>query len=233
MRICYPIREKIIPRTCPYEWRVLNRMGEEANYGQIWATCCDQDCSYVLKYLAYNNDNTKEVILNEISIQNECSELGLCPQIHEAWFCDEGGAIVMDLVHITAANMFLKYKTPIVRQMILANIIVLLEKLHIRGIYHGDLHLHNIMIRHNTIIKHNGENSGEETEEENYELKEFEYLFIDFGKGGKFERMDDPHIYRDYDQILGHLLDLCDENPDDTGLTDIVKTMKIHMKRFD
>jgi len=41
------------------------------------------------------------------------------------------------------------------------------------------------------------------------------------------------HIYRDYDNILSHLLDLVDENPEDKGLEDLVKTMKVHMKKFD
>jgi len=223
--ICYPVKETLVSSPCLNRWEILERMGEEANYGEIWAACCEKDCEYVLKYLPYENDNSKENILNEINIQNECAELGLCPKIKDAWLCEEGGAIVMNSLDMTVANLFLKYKSDVVRQMILANIIVLLEKLHIHGIYHGDLHLNNIMVK--------GKRRKSKNEEEEYNLKEYKYYFIDFGKSGKFERMDDFHIYRDYDNILGHLLDLVDENPKDEGLHNIVKTMKVHIKKFE
>lgn len=133
----------------------------------------------------------------------------------------------MDLFHITIANLFLVFKNKLVRQMILANIIVLLEKLHIHGIYHGDLHLNNIMVKGNII------NFNNLSEEEFFETENYKYYLIDFGKSGRFKNMDDYHIYRDYDNILGHLLDIVDENPKDEGLKDLVKTMKVHMKKFD
>jgi len=175
-KICYPVKEKVISSNCLDRWEVLERVGEEANYGEIWAACCEKDCEYVLKYLSYENNNTKKDILNEINIQNECAELGLCPKISDAWFCEEGGAIVMELFHTTVASLFLRYKTDLVRQMILANVIVLLEKLHIYGIYHGDLHLNNIMVKgKRNKIKN-------KDEEEQYNSKDFRYYFIDFGK---------------------------------------------------
>lgn len=226
-KICYPVKEKLTSSPCLDRWEILERIGEESNYAEIWAVCCEKDCDYVLKYLPYENDNTKENILNEINIQNECSNLGLCPKIVDAWFCEEGGAIVMSVFDITIANFLLIFKNSLIRQMILANIIVLLEKLHIHGIYHGDLHLNNIMVKGNFI------NTSKMSEEEFFKSEKYEYFLIDFGKSGKFEKMDDYHIYRDYDNILGHLLEMVNENPEDKGLKDLVETMKVHMKKFD
>lgn len=226
-KICYPLKEKIITSPCSEKWEVLERFGEQANYGEIWAACCEKDCDYVLKYLAYENDNTKEAILNEMEIQNECASLGLCPKIEDAWFCEEGGAIVMELFHETVLNLLFHFQSSSVKQIILANILVILEKLHIYGIYHGDLHLNNIMVKGDKI------DDDFKNEEDEFNAQNYKFYFIDFGKGGKFQRMDDEHIYKDYFEIFSHLDDIAHENPDDEGLMEIFKTMKTHMKRFD
>jgi len=75
-KICYPVKEKVISSSCSDKWEVLERMGEESSYGEIWAACCEKDCDYILKYIPYENDSTKDIILNEINIQNECANLG-------------------------------------------------------------------------------------------------------------------------------------------------------------
>lgn len=228
--ICYPIIKKIIDKnTCSESWEYLERIGEEANYGEIYGTCCNKDCNYILKFMPYENDNIKEDILNEIEIQKECSVLGLCPNIEEAWLCEQGGAIIMENFDTTIANLLIAYKSDYIRNIILANLLSLIDKLHLYNIYHGDLHLNNIMVKINNKINAPGNHS----EEELYNLKNYKYYLIDFGKSGKIKDDKLKRIYKDYDDILAHLIDLSDEYPDDEGFKNLVHVMQTHMKKFD
>jgi len=161
--------------------------------------------------------NTREDIINEINLQNSCAAIGLCPGVTDAWFSLTGGVMVMDLYEMTARQLLLKYTDITDRQKILANIVTLLDKLHRLGIYHGDLHLDNIMIREN--------NASSKYTDSNYV-----YSFIDFGKGGRFDRMDSQRIHNDYIEIAAHIQDLADEYP---GFDELYETMKIYMKKFE
>ena len=75
MSICYPVIKKIIDKNnCDKQnekWEYLERIGEEANYGEIYGACCNKDCNYILKFIPYEKENTQEEILNEINIQKE------------------------------------------------------------------------------------------------------------------------------------------------------------------
>ena len=226
--ICYPIRQKIISsnESCSVVWELLEPVGEVGNYGEIWSVCCGTDCNHVLKYLPYK-ENKKDAILNEINIQNECAFLGLCPKIQDAWLCDKGGAIVMEIYELTVKQLLLKYKTLIVRNKILAHILALVDKLHLNGIYHGDLHLDNIMVKSTKKIV------GNYNKNVLFELKNYKYHFIDFGKGGRFYTMSNFHVEDDYIEIAAHLQDLIDEYPDDKGFNDLYQIMKIHMSKFE
>ena len=229
-QICYPVKQKLITNnnTCSIQWELLQRFGEEANYGEVWIACCRKDCDYVLKYMSYENNNKKEDIINEVNIQDECSALGLCPKIADAWLCEEGGAIVMEKFQITVANLLLEYKSGNVKQLILANILSLIDRLHLHGIYHGDLHLNNIMVK----INKNVDNT-DISDKEHYILSNYQYYLIDFGKGGKFKDYSDGHVYKDYYEIYSHIEDLKDDYPEDEELKNLWEIMQIHMKKFD
>jgi len=236
-RICYPVKEKIVDNTCKTEWELLNKFGEDATYGEIYTVCCNTKCDYVLKFLPYsdteeNIGSTKEDIINEISIHQECASLGLCPQLRDAWLCDEGGAFVIGKLDETAANLLIKYKSDIVRNQIFSHIISLVDKMHLYGIIHGDLHLNNIMVKGDDSIDED-ECIREKTEEECFEMKNYTFYLIDFGKGKKVKNIMDPGIINDFSDIQGHIMDLVDEYPEDKGLKNIAKCMKIYMKKFD
>jgi serine/threonine protein kinase len=228
-QLCYPVKEKLLvnDEECLEKWELLKRIGEESTYAEVWIVCCNGNCDYVLKYLPYENDNTKEGIIEELNVQNKCSELDLCPKIADAWLCDEGGAIVMEIFQVTIANLLLQYKSDVVRNIILANVIAMLDKLHYHGFYHGDAHLNNFMVKEEKIEK------GNYTEEEKYNLKNYKYYFIDFGKSGKLKDMGDPNIEKDYKEVYDHLLDLVDENSEDIGLKNLSDVMLTHIKKFD
>lgn len=223
MNKCFPIKEILISseNSCNHDWELHRELGTDGTYGEIWSVCCKNDCNFVMKYMPYddgNRRNTRENIINEINVQNLCAEAKLCPKIHDAWLCESGGVFIMEVYKMTARQLLFEYEN---KDQILDNVLVLVSKLHDRGIYHGDLHLDNIMVkpRKETV------NSGK------YVDDEWEYRFIDFGKGKRFTSMDDYHIEEDFSAIKDHVRDLMDENPN-RGFESLYQKMKIQMKRF-
>ncbi len=126
----------------------------------------------------------------------------------------------MELYRMTVRQLLLLYNNIADKQKILANIITVIDKLHKYGIYHGDLHLDNIMIKSKSLSK------------TKYNDLDYEYYFIDFGKGGVFTSMNDLHIQNDYIEIASHIQDLIDEYPDN-NFDELYETMKIYMKKFE
>lgn len=225
MERCYPVTETIITseNSCSHKWKLLKTIGTDGTYGEIWSSCCAADCNHVMKYLPYDDGeriNNRYDIINEMKIQNACAQLGLCPSIQDAWLCETGGAFVMKLYKMTVRELLLLFNFE-GKQKILANVIVLMDKLHNHGIYHGDLHLDNIMV---DIINNNIE--------KNYNDDNFKYYFIDFGKGGQFNDINDPHIKDDYVDVSSHVQDLIDEYPDQ-DFDKLYEVIKIYMKKFD
>ena len=225
MNVCYPIVEIIYSSeySCNHQWTNENLIGTDGTYGEIWSVCCAHDCNHVLKYMPYNDGNrfnAKEDIINEINTQNKCAAIGLCPVVQDAWLCETGGVFVMELYKMTAKQLLLLYKDITDKQKILANIITLLDKLHRHGIYHGDLHLDNIMIK--SLLAN----------EDRYNDSNYEYYFIDFGKGGTFTTMSDMNIKNDYIEIAAHIQDMINEYPNN-NFDQLYDTMKIYMKKFD
>lgn len=225
--LCYPITEKLITtsKSCD-KWILFEEIGEPGAHGIIWSVCCNEDCNHVLKYMPYD-DNSYESIINEITIQNLCSQINMCPKIEDAWICETGGAIVMELYEMTVKQLLFEFKDDEVRQKILANVIAMLDKLHLKGIYHGDLHLDNIMVKSSSNSKQT------KNPLELYNSRDYKYYFIDFGLSGRLYVMDDEHIKNDYSDISAHLRDLIDENPSDPGFIKLYEIFKIHKKKFD
>lgn len=220
----YPIVETIYQssQVCQHQWKIEDAIGTDGTYGEVWLGCCQQDCNYAIKYMPYNDGiryNKKEDIIAEINTHQLCAQKGLCPYIYDAWLSPTGGTMVMQLYDVTVRQLLLKYKDYETQAKILANIITLVDKLHQYGIYHGDLHLDNIMVN---II-----NNSDKYIDINYH-----YYFIDFGKGGTFSDMASRHRYDDYMEIAAHIQDLIDEHPD-YNFDKLYETMKIYFKKFD
>lgn len=201
------------------EWGTISRFGEECNYGEIYVGKLGKVCNFVLKYLSYENSNTDEMIDNEIKMQNECAKFGLCLPLIDFYFSETGGTLVTRKLDYTIANLFLQYKSLAIRNLILSNVLLLIERLHSKGFYHGDLHLNNIMVKAKEVQK----TVEDENELEFYMSQNYTYYFIDFGKAGK---MEDEYCYKDYSEVYDHLYELCEE---DTSLKTIIQIMKISM----
>ena len=223
----YPITEIIYKsgESCNHKWLPRNEIGTDGTYGEVWSACCESNCNHALKYMPFNDGvriNTREDIINEINVQNACAVYNLCPTIQDAWISPNGGVMVMNLYKMTAKQLLLQFDNILDRIQILANIITLLDKLHRIGVYHGDLHLDNIMVDYQPY--------DDITNTSKYIDTNYRYSFIDFGKGGRFTNMDDKHIYDDYVEVAAHLRDLCDEYE---GFDELYKHMVIYMKKFD
>ena len=203
-------------------WEIVSKFGEKCNYGKIYAGKLGRACNFILKYLAYDKGNTDEMIDNEIKMQRECAQFGLCLPIIDFYYSEIGGTLVMRKLDYTIANLFLQYKSLAVRNLILSNILFLIERLHSKGFYHGDLHLNNIMVKAKGFDK-----VGEMNELEFYMIQNYTYYFIDFGKAGT---MDTFCYYKDYSEVYDHLYELSEE---DSSLKPILETMRIYMNNLD
>ena len=229
-QICFPVRERLKESVGFDRWEILNRFGEEANYGEIYSVCLKNNCDYVLKYLPFESENTQEGIVNEVNIQTECAKFNLCLPVIDAWLCDKGGAIVMGKLDYTLANLFLLYKSDNVRKKILHEMLFLIQTLHSHNFYHGDLHLNNIMVKVGNFDIDVEENNDED---ELYELYHYKYYFIDFGMGGILngkESENERRKYRDYSYAYDHLQDLEEEDP---TLENTVQIMREFMEKFE
>ena len=226
-QICFPVRQKLRESVGFDRWEILNRFGEEANYGEIYSVCLKSNCDYVLKYMPYDNENTEEAIINEFNIQTECAKFDLCLPVIDAWLCDEGGAIVMGKLDYTVANLFLLYKSDFVRNKILQSILYLIRELHSHNFYHGDLHLNNIMVK----VRNFNINFEEDeiNEDKLYDLYDYKYYFIDFGMGGVLNG-NERKRYKDYSYAYDHLQELEDEDP---TLGSAIQIMREFMEKFE
>jgi tRNA A-37 threonylcarbamoyl transferase component Bud32 len=226
MKLCYPVKEKIVSsdQSCPTEWEIVSQVGEHSAYGEIWTACCGTDCAHVLKFLPYDG-NSREAILNEIEIQTRCSELGLCPRIRDAWFCDEGGAIVMEVFDQTVKQLLIKFKSDFVRTKILSEVLALVDLLHQHGIYHGDLHWDNIMVRVGNQTPHREDESGL------YADLDYSFFLIDLGQAGYIQSKED--MRQDYQILIDHLVDLYYEDESDPGLYRLVQMLERQITKFD
>ena len=232
MKLCYPVKEKIVSsdQSCPTEWEIVSQVGEHSAYGEIWTACCGTDCAHVLKFLPYDG-NSREAILNEIEIQTRCSELGLCPRIRDAWFCGDekdnegGGAIVMEVFDQTVKQLLMEFKSDIVRNKILNEVLVLIDRLHLNGIYHGDLHWDNIMVRVGNRIFDGAD------EDRLYEDRDYSFFLIDLGQAGYIQSKEDMRL--DYQILIDHLVDLYYEDEADPGLYRLVQMLERQITKFD
>jgi serine/threonine protein kinase len=228
----YPIVQKLFPfldnNFCETDWKITGEIGTDGTYGEVWSVCCRQDCRYVAKYMPYDDgvrQNKLQDIIKEIDTHQLCATKGLCPYIYDAWLSSNGGVMVMKMYDMTVRQLLLQFRDLNVRNDILANVITLLDKLHSYGIYHGDLHLDNIMVSYTPSHLSVGI-----TKE--YNDMDYKYYFIDFGKGGTFSSMNSSRRHDDYIEIASHLQDMIDEYPDH-NFEKLYSTMKIYLKKFD
>lgn len=204
-------------------WHIAHRTGEESSYGEMWQACCNNDCNYVLKYQTFGRPEryefggesyekvTRKSIEKEIELQNKIADEGLTVHITDAWFCKNGGVIIMPALENTVRNLIqYVYDDPEIISKIIDKCLYLVKKLHKKGFYHGDTHLNNFMVTKRG--------------------KNYKYYFIDFGRSGKLDG-DKEFIRQDYISIYMDLNNIKD-NIKDGKKKDIIETKLEELMNF-
>ncbi|HMP29452.1 MAG TPA: hypothetical protein PKD85_07620 [Saprospiraceae bacterium] len=166
---------------------------------------CDQ--IYILKFIpfeAYRVSEARDIINNEIKLQKDSSRIGVSPPIVDSWFSDVGGVIIMEKLEIDVETLLTKYKSLEVIHLIFANITNVIDKLHLNGIYHGDLHLQNIMAISTGDTKYDEK---DENELVLFTKKGYRFYLIDFGEGG-YLKYHPKLIKGDYEALQDHFVDI-------------------------
>lgn len=142
---------------------VFDRLGSESSFGAAYKTCCDKDCSYILKVIALRSTATaypltEDDIQNEVTMQKTFHEAGLAPKIVEAFSCEDTAYIVMaqmqtDMYQLVKSLARLPRSFAIsAAGMLWAKAASMVDKAHSLGLVHGDPHLQNIMINPDTNL---------------------------------------------------------------------------------
>ena len=191
-------------------WLVSGKIGEESAYGEIQLACCKGKCRYILKYQPFGKperaemfgadayeDVTEEMIKHEINIQNSIANTELTIPVVDSWFCKKGGVMIMKALKTTARDLIMNVYSS---ERILRNIIItclgMIRSLHFFGFYHGDTHLNNFMVNFESDDAQDAEEENDEIEK--YEIYDYKYYFIDFGRSGIFSQ----HAHEKRSQIL-------------------------------
>jgi tRNA A-37 threonylcarbamoyl transferase component Bud32 len=190
-----------------YKYPVSSRGGPIATATSV---VCDVICTddtlyfkdqiYILKFIpfkAYSEhlEEARNMINNEIDLQKASSTIGVSLPVIDSWFSDLGGIIIMEKLEIDADTFLEDCKLLEVKHFH-AEITTLIGKLHEIGIYHGDLHVGNIM----------GKSNDHDIESDGAELmlfagKRYRWYLIDFGEGGYLKDSSFNLIKADYDKF--------------------------------
>ena len=204
-------------------WQIVSKLGEPSAFGELWAACCVESCSYVLKYQrygkiisedgSYSGTIEPENIENEVHIQNILASKGIAPTVIDWWHCSsEGAAIVMNALKETVASLLYRYTLFEIRKVILEQCVVLVAKIHSLGYYHGDIHLKNIMVDYDPSKKV----LARDYNMESFDLMNYRFYLIDFGLSGKLPKNFKERAARilaDYNSLVLRFEELVEIEP--------------------
>ena len=155
----YPTIRVIKPNKQPCKWTLLDKF-TDGSCSDIYNVISDTNTSgdkYILKYLLDDDnigisDNIDEwisYITREVTNHDTCFDLGIAPEIVEAWLCKTGGVIIMKKLDITLTDMLKlkEYKTFESHQYIVHEILKLIHTMQQNNIWHDDTHGNNFMIQ--------------------------------------------------------------------------------------
>lgn len=180
--------------------------------------------TYILKFLPFNI-TPREGILKEMQLQQTSAELGVAPPVINAWFSSSGGVIVMRKLGTDAGTLLVEYKSLAVKQLIVANIMALIGKLHVHQISHGDVHFGNILTvageksgiaveSHSFLPIIGADTDNQDVETIAYLRQGYRFYLIDFGEASRLSGImsqDLLSIRSDYNRFGGSLYDLLND----------------------
>jgi serine/threonine protein kinase len=135
------------------KWKFSNNIYGDHIYNVINS---DDSCQYVAKILKIDSREDEpgwytsfDRVRNELTISKLMSDEGLGPKIYDMSLNEKEGIIIMDKFDSNLVQLMLKYKTDRTIKMldIINNVTIIVNKMHLLGIYHGDLHLRNILYK--------------------------------------------------------------------------------------
>lgn len=204
--------------SCKGVWEVKRQLGEKSASGQVYLTCCSENCNYVMKQVYFKRsqeqknegyvDTEPDAFLKEVRIQKFAADQNLAPKVYDVFLNKINGAFVMESMKSDTAKREIisimedndksdDMKEEEIRN-ILDSIYDLIEHLHSIGVYHGDTHLNNFMRRSKDA--------------------ESPWLFIDFGIAkivNEEKRLNIDELYKDdYVRVYSDLEHLSEENRD-------------------
>jgi tRNA A-37 threonylcarbamoyl transferase component Bud32 len=210
---CVPLKKRKV------DYSLKKEIGLPSAFGVIYQVCKMENCDYILKFQSDRFDQekervTKEMIENEIRLQNLAASIKISIPIIDYWFCKNGSVIIMKKLDMELEKLiYEKYlnnekKLFEIYDKVIDKINILHKKLKIN---HNDLHLGNIMIDKNENI-----------------------YFIDFGNsyilGGKQITNENEYSYNSSD--YGIIVDVIEDTIKDDKLKDILLT-KIEINKID
>lgn len=212
------VREVYVSKdNCKGNWNIKKPLGKGA-YGQVFETCCDKDCDYVLKKVSFtgNVKIARTKFEREVQIQQLLSLHGLAPIIYQVNIKDDEGSFIMKAMKSTLQDTIEELllsknsSKDIVDQitnLIVDDIFSLLDEVHKLDIYHHDTHLANFM----------------------YDKK---WQLIDFGEAEYLdEAFRSEDIYKDYTMVYTSLKQLGDRLGKEVLIDKILENIKPYVEK--
>ena len=152
--------EQLVDATYECDWiPVSGEKTGEGVKGYTFQVCCQGDCQFVVKvqeHVKGSLNEWKQKIKEEVDMQIFAANLGVAPEVLDAFVCDHESYIVMDKMDIT----FKDYIKQLVAEQIFDDATIfsiidvvqdevinqLVATLHANNMIHNDLHLENVML---------------------------------------------------------------------------------------
>ena len=154
------------------------------------------DIEYVLKFLSFESyeksqyEHLETLVREEVEIHNKCYEIGISPEIIEAWICEKGGVIIMTKLQQTVGSLLREYRSNTIKIRIITEVLLLMDKMHSQKIFHGDTHEENFMV---SYCKQ--DNKVFINEKDKYESMKYRFYVIDLGSTHDANYKDDHIIF--------------------------------------
>jgi hypothetical protein len=196
-----------------------------------------EDTIFMLKFLPYKL-NADDKALHELRTQAEASRFRLAPNIIDSWTTPTGIAMVMEKMDIDLGDLLTSSKSLAVKNLVIASAISLIRRTHIKGFYHGDVSMSNIMAKASVSPAFAEQPDrylapdDPTSEVAAYKALGYRFYFIDFGEGGLLEEPTSIKIIHDYLYLEESLYDLLHDFPGE-ALRNIYDSLVILIKAFD
>lgn len=198
----------------------LSKFIAKGTEGAIYTYCVMNNCNFVAKVTIDCDDEKYEEIEKEIDTNNKAYKLNMAYKIHAIDQCDEECITIMDLAQgETIDDMLDENLTNSKFSIIIKSLIGTLDKLHEKGIYHGDTNPKNEFIYNDKIKFIDFTYQGEDYEYY-YDFCQLFYYLPSYVKMEKFVPINLNIIKSAYDVIINRLK----EEEQDDFLTFLIQT---------